>query len=93
VSEAYNTFVVNGPIVRGPLQYAAIWKTAQKMSERPVKFGTISAACVTAVVKNRHYRDEHERILELAAIQNEELKEVAEAGCPVIQIRLPGRLM
>ena len=89
VSEAYNTFVVKGPISRGPLEYAAIWKTAQKMSERPIKFGTISATCVTAVVKNRHYRDEHELILELAAIQNEELKELAEAGCPVIQIEEP----
>ena len=28
-----------GPVGRGNLQYAAMWKTAQRFTERPVKFG------------------------------------------------------
>ncbi len=89
VTEAYNPPAVTTKVTRGPLQYAALWKTAQKMSERPVKFGTISATCVPAVLNDEHYRDDHELVMDIAAIQNEELKELAAAGCPVIQIEEP----
>src|SRR5580692_1914663 len=30
-----------GPVGRGNLQYAAMWKAAQRMTTKPVKFGTI----------------------------------------------------
>ena len=30
-----------GPVTRGDLQYAAMWKVAQRMTKKPVKFGTI----------------------------------------------------
>ena len=30
---------VIGPIGRGDLQYTAMWKTAQRMTQKPVKFG------------------------------------------------------
>jgi 5-methyltetrahydropteroyltriglutamate--homocysteine methyltransferase len=89
INEAYNPPAVTGKVSRGPLQYAALWKTAQKMSRKPVKFGTISATCMPAVLQNEHYRDDHELIMDLAAVQNEELKELAAAGCPVIQIEEP----
>src|SRR5579885_2281827 len=89
INEAYSPPAVVSKVTRGPLQYAAIWKTAQKMSERPVKFGTISATCMPAVLNDEHYRDDHELIMDLAAVQNEELRELAAAGCPVIQIEEP----
>jgi len=89
INEAYNPPAVTGKVSRGPLQYAALWKTAQKMSRKPVKFGTISATCMPAVLQNEHYRDDHELIMDLAAVQNEELKELVAAGCPVIQIEEP----
>ena len=34
---------INGPVTRGELQYTAMWKVAQRMTKKPVKFGTISA--------------------------------------------------
>ncbi|MDE1903235.1 MAG: hypothetical protein KGI46_05215, partial [Alphaproteobacteria bacterium] len=33
---------VIGPIGRGDLQYAAMWRVAQRMTKKPVKFGTIT---------------------------------------------------
>jgi 5-methyltetrahydropteroyltriglutamate--homocysteine methyltransferase len=33
--------VITGPIGRGNLQYTAMWKAAQRLTPRPVKFGTI----------------------------------------------------
>ena len=41
VQESWHPPVVTDKITRGPLHFAAIWKTAQKMSDRPVKFGSI----------------------------------------------------
>src|SRR5690348_17474247 len=32
---------INGPVTRGELQYAAMFKVAQRMTKKPVKFGTI----------------------------------------------------
>jgi 5-methyltetrahydropteroyltriglutamate--homocysteine methyltransferase len=89
LNEAYNPPAVIGKITRGPLQFSAIWKTAQKMTGRPVKFGTVSATCIPAILNNEHYRDDFELMMDLAAVQNEELRELAAAGCPVIQIEEP----
>ena len=32
---------IDGPVTRGDLQYAAMWKTAQRLTKKPMKFGTI----------------------------------------------------
>ena len=31
-----------GPVDRGTLQYTAVWRAAQRLTARPVKFGTIT---------------------------------------------------
>ncbi len=89
VQEAYQPPAVVGRLTRGPLQYAAIWKTAQRMTEKPVKFGTITAQSLPAMLWNKHYASDHELVMDLTAIMNEELKEVARAGCQVIQVEAP----
>ena len=38
-----------------PLDYAALFKVAQRFSERPVKFGAISAQTLAKMLVNRHY--------------------------------------
>ena len=43
VQEAYQPGVVTEKLTRGPLEYAAIWQIAQRLSDRPVKFGAICA--------------------------------------------------
>ena len=80
---------VVGPVRRGPLAYAAVWRAAQRMTARPVKFGAISAQTVERVLRNFYYSDRRELLLDLAAAFNEEFLEVATAGCPAIQVEEP----
>ena len=89
VQEAYHPPAVTDDVTRGPLHFTAIWKTAQKMTRKPVKFGSISATCLPMMLWNEHYRNDHELVMDLAAALNEELRELADAGCPVIQIEEP----
>jgi methionine synthase II (cobalamin-independent) len=89
VQEAYHPPAVTGKITRGPLHYSALWKTAQKMTSKPVKFGAISATCLPMMLWNEHYRNDQELTMDLAAALNEELRELAAAGCPVIQVEEP----
>jgi 5-methyltetrahydropteroyltriglutamate--homocysteine methyltransferase len=78
-----------GPIGRGDLQYAALWKAAQRLTERPVKFGTITAERIAFTIRDRYYNDQRALIMAVADALNEELHELADAGCPAIQIEEP----
>jgi 5-methyltetrahydropteroyltriglutamate--homocysteine methyltransferase len=78
-----------GPVGRGELQYAAMWKAAQRMTKRPVKFGTIGPELLAFAVADHHYKNIRDRILALADALNEELHDLADAGCPVIQFEEP----
>ena len=78
-----------GPVGRGDLQYTAMWKTAQRLTDKPVKFGTITPELLAAAVDDEYYPDPVERIHALSAATNEELTELADAGCPVIQMEEP----
>ena len=89
VQEAYHPPAVTDKVTRGPLHFSAIWKTAQKMAGKPVKFGSISATCLPMMLWNEYYKTDHALVMDLAAALNEELRELADAGCPVIQIEEP----
>jgi 5-methyltetrahydropteroyltriglutamate--homocysteine methyltransferase len=78
-----------GPIDRGDLQYTAMWKAAQRMTKKPVKFGTVTPELVAFAVADRHYKDIRERIFAISDAFNTELNELADAGCPVIQMEEP----
>jgi 5-methyltetrahydropteroyltriglutamate--homocysteine methyltransferase len=78
-----------GPVGRGDLQYTAMWKTAQRLTKKPVKFGTIAPELVAFAVADKHYKDVRERIYAISTALNEELNELADAGCEVIQIEEP----
>ena len=78
-----------GPVSRGDLQYAAMWKTAQRMTKKPVKFGTIGPELVAFAVQDKHYKSIKDRILAITDALNEELHSLADAGCPVIQFEEP----
>jgi 5-methyltetrahydropteroyltriglutamate--homocysteine methyltransferase len=80
---------VTGAVRRGPLEYARVWKVAQRLTRQPVKFGGISGQMLATGVNDRHYRDRRELIMALSAAMNEELQELADAGCPVIQVEEP----
>ncbi len=78
-----------GPVGRGNLQYSAIWKAAQRLTTRPVKFGTITPELIAMAVRDFHYRDLRKAIMAISDALNEELNELADAGCKVIQMEEP----
>jgi 5-methyltetrahydropteroyltriglutamate--homocysteine methyltransferase len=81
--------VITGPVGRGNLQYAAMWKAAQRITEKPVKWGSVSAEIVAFALQDRHYKSVPERMFAIADAFNQEYHELADAGCPVIQIEEP----
>ena len=89
VMEAYQPAIAGEKLRGGPLQYAALFKVAQRVSARPVKFGSISAQTMTKMIVNRHYASDRELILDASDIINAELREVAAAGCRIIQVEEP----
>src|SRR2546425_881133 len=89
VMEAYQPAIAGERLRGGPLQYAALYKVAQRFSARPVKFGSISAQTMTKMITSKHYASDHELVLDAADIINAELREVAAAGCRVIQVEEP----
>ena len=78
-----------GPVGRGHLRYTAIWKAAQRQTVRPVKFGTITPELIAMSVRDLHYKDLRKSILAVSDALNEELHELADAGCKVIQMEEP----
>jgi 5-methyltetrahydropteroyltriglutamate--homocysteine methyltransferase len=78
-----------GPVGPGNLQYAAMWKVAQRLTAKPVKFGTILPELLAAAATDAYYKDPIERMMALSNALNTELNELADAGCPVIQMEEP----
>jgi 5-methyltetrahydropteroyltriglutamate--homocysteine methyltransferase len=78
-----------GPAGPGNLQYAAMWKVAQRLTTRPVKFGTILPELLAASAVDSYYKDPVERTMALSEALNKELNELADVGCPVIQMEEP----
>jgi 5-methyltetrahydropteroyltriglutamate--homocysteine methyltransferase len=89
VQEAYQPGVVTQKLTRGPLEYAALWQAAQRLSDRPLKFGAICAPVLASMLWNEHYDDDKAMILDLCDIMNAEFRELAAAGCPLIQVEEP----
>ncbi len=78
-----------GEIGRGRLQYADVWKTAQELTSRPVKFGTITPEVLGLSIADDHYGSHEELLLALSDAMREELLDVARAGCTAIQLEEP----
>src|SRR5262249_47960631 len=62
---------------------------AQRLSLRPLRFGTVAPELVAYAVQDEHYKDLPSRIMALSDAFNRELHDLADAGCPVIQIEDP----
>ncbi|MGH7346277.1 MAG: hypothetical protein ACREK4_15285, partial [Candidatus Rokuibacteriota bacterium] len=73
-------------IERGPLQYTPLWKVAQGLTARPLKFGTVTPELIGTSVANDFYPSQAEMIRDLSAAMREELTELAQAGCSIIQM-------
>jgi 5-methyltetrahydropteroyltriglutamate--homocysteine methyltransferase len=76
-------------IGRGTLQYTYLWKLAQGMTARPLKFGTIVPDILGTSLGNDFYKTPQELLFALAEAMHEELDELAGAGCSIIQMEEP----
>ena len=80
---------VTGKVERGHLEYDKVWKAAQAMTTKPMKIGGISGGLVEGMLDNQHYTDRRELIMDVSTALNQEYNDLADAGCPVIQIEEP----
>ena len=78
-----------GPVGRGTLQFTPVWKAAQRLTPRPVKFGTITPELIAMAVRDFHYKDLRKAIMAVSDALNEELRELVDAGCQVVQMEEP----
>jgi 5-methyltetrahydropteroyltriglutamate--homocysteine methyltransferase len=75
-----------------PLEYAKLWRLAQARARRPVKFGTVSAQGfyhLLDIDTDLYADDRRQLIWDMAEAMNAELRELAAAGCRVIQLEEP----
>lgn len=84
--EAKPSPIVVDAVNRGTLEFTPLWKAAQRLTDKPVKFGTPAAEVVESYVLNRHYADRRELALAIADAYNAEFRDLAAAGCPAIQL-------
>jgi len=75
-----------GAVGRGEMQYTEIWKAAQRLTAKPVKFGTVTPELVAFAVQDEHYKDLPSRIMAISDALHEELVELVGAGCKVVQM-------
>lgn len=83
---------VIGPLgPRIPFEFARIWEFAQSRTDRPVKFGTISAQTLIDMIEvdPDAYPNKRKALWEMAGVINRELRLLADAGCQVIQLEEP----
>jgi 5-methyltetrahydropteroyltriglutamate--homocysteine methyltransferase len=78
-----------GPVGRGEMQYAELFKAAQRLTRKPIKFGTVTPELVAFAVQDEYYKDLPTRIMALSDAFNEELQDLADTGCQVIQMEEP----
>ena len=89
VSETRMPPVVDGPVGRGRLEYTDVWKAAQRLVADPVKLGCCSVQWIEMYADNRHYKSREDTLFAMSEALNQEHHELADAGCPIIQIEEP----
>ncbi len=80
---------VVAPVHPGTLQYDAVWKVAQKMTDKPVKFGSCCGQMVERQSRNKFYKDRKDSVFAFSDALNREHNRLADAGCQVIQLEEP----
>src|SRR5690348_4330719 len=66
-----------------------MWRVAQRKTKKPVKYGTNTPELLAMCLVDEYYKDPVERTLALSKALNDELNNLADAGCPVIQMEEP----
>ena len=89
VMEARLPARVLGEVGRGSLQYDAVFKAAQRLTDRPVKIGSCCGQMVHKVSVNAHYESALEAVMAFSRALNEEYHAVADAGAEILQVEEP----
>jgi 5-methyltetrahydropteroyltriglutamate--homocysteine methyltransferase len=81
---------ITGPIEAGPVFLVRDWEVAQSATRRPVKITMPGPLTIADHVADEYYGDDaRARGAALADALNVEIRRLAEAGCPAIQIDEP----
>jgi 5-methyltetrahydropteroyltriglutamate--homocysteine methyltransferase len=81
---------ITGPIEAGPAFLVRDWQIAQSATKRPVKITVPGPLTIGDSVADDYYRDDaRARGAALADALNVEIRRLAEAGCPVVQVDEP----
>jgi 5-methyltetrahydropteroyltriglutamate--homocysteine methyltransferase len=80
---------VVGQVGAGDLQYDAVWKVAQRLTDKPVKLGSCCGQMLDLQAQNRFYKDRRDSVMAFSEALNGEYHRLADAGCPVIQVEEP----
>ncbi len=78
--------VVEGKLARKAPLYAEQVRVLRKLTTKPIKVNFPGLQSLAMASINKHYPDVRDLAFDLAAIYNEEFKELADAGCDIIQI-------
>jgi 5-methyltetrahydropteroyltriglutamate--homocysteine methyltransferase len=78
-----------GEVGRGCLQYDAIFKAAQRLTERPVKIGSCCGQMVNKNALNAYYESPLEAVMAFSIALNEEYHAVADSGAAILQVEEP----
>jgi methionine synthase II (cobalamin-independent) len=83
----WSNVVVNGPVGRGTMHLAELWRPAQAVSPKTVKFCSgMGPANIAAWLTDRHYHDRAALYRDLADAYNAEFKDAVAAGVTVFQL-------
>ncbi len=86
MATAYGSPIATQKLTGGPLRFALQYKISKELTDKPIKFNIGDPSTIATMILNGGaYKDQQEIIMDLNKIYNEELKELAEAGCPMIQ--------
>jgi 5-methyltetrahydropteroyltriglutamate--homocysteine methyltransferase len=80
---------ITGPIQASPPFLVRDWQIAQSATRRPVKLTVPGPLTIGENVADDHYRDSRLRGAALADALNVEIRRLADAGCPVVQVDEP----
>ena len=89
------TPVVTQKVTRGPLRFAYLYQLASSLTHQPVKASFADPQFVVGSGLNDRYyggkpgQPSQELVLDLVSIYNQELRELADGGCPIYQSDLP----
>jgi 5-methyltetrahydropteroyltriglutamate--homocysteine methyltransferase len=80
---------IAGPIRAGPPFLVRDWEVAQSATRQPVKITVPGPLTIGDSVADNYYRDARLRGAALADALNVEIRRLADAGCPVVQVDEP----